>query len=83
MSNNESEQLWLPVVARSLARISMHLAEVDKKTISERAVFLESLGLDKKEIASMLGSSPASIAELLRQRSKKEDSSGKPKKSSK
>ena len=83
MNKTDNEQLWLPVIARSLARISMHLAEVDKKTRSERAVFLESLGLDKKEIASMLGSSPASIAELLRLRSKKEDSSGKPKKGSK
>jgi hypothetical protein len=64
--SNDSEEVWLPVIARSLARVSMHLAEIDGKTISERAAFLESLGLDKDEIARMLGSSPASIAELLR-----------------
>jgi transposase len=61
----------------------MHLSEIDKKSISDRAVFLESLGLDKKEIASMLGTSPASIAELMRQRMKKGDSGAKPKKNGK
>ncbi len=81
--SNDSEEVWLPVIARSLARVSMHLAEIDGKTISERAAFLESLGLDKDEIARMLGSSPASIAELLRLRSKKGDTSGKQKKASK
>jgi hypothetical protein len=83
MFSEENEQLWLPVIGRSLARISMHLAQVENKTISERAFFLESLGLEKKEIAIMLGSSPASIAELLRQRLKKGEAGAKSKKAGK
>jgi hypothetical protein len=83
MPTEENEQTWLPVIGRSLARITMHLAQVDGKTISDRASFLEGLGLERKEIALMLGTTPASIAELLRQRSKKDEANGKSKKSSK
>jgi hypothetical protein len=71
---------WIAVIGRSLAQISMHMAEVDNKTISERAAFLENLGLERKEIAIMLGSTTASISELLRQKTKKEETNAKNKK---
>lgn len=83
MFTEENEQTWLPVIGRSLARITMHLAQADGKTISERASFLEGLGLERKEIALMLGTTPASIAELLRQKSKKDEANGKSKKGNK
>jgi transposase len=37
------------------------------KTLAERARFLEGLGLDRKDVAEMLGTSYASITELMRQ----------------
>jgi hypothetical protein len=83
MQENVMNQDWMAVIGRSLAQMAMHVAEVDGKTISERAAFLENLGLNRKEIAVMLKSSPASVAELLRLRSKKEESNGKVKKSGK
>jgi hypothetical protein len=63
--------------------MAMHSSGVDGKTISDRAAFLENLGLDKKEIAVMVGSSPASVAKLLRLKSKKEEGNAKVKKGSK
>ena len=83
MQENPSNQDWLAVIGRALAQISMHLAQVSDKTISERAAFLSNLGLERNEIAVMVGSSTASISELLRQRSKKEEANAKSKKSGK
>ena len=80
MSDSAVDQDWMAVIGRSLAHMAMHAADIDHKTISERAAFLENLGLNRKEIAVMVGSSPASIAELLRQKSKKEEGNGKVKK---
>jgi predicted transcriptional regulator len=79
---NSSEDQWTPVIARSLALIAMKVADLDKKSISDRAAFLSTLGMPKEEIAPLLGSTSASIAELLRQRSKKGDSNGQPQKNS-
>lgn len=79
-SNDNNPQQWTAVIARCLALIALHMAELDSKSISDRAAFLQSLGLAKEEIATMLGSSPASIAELLRQRTKKGDQNAQAKK---
>ena len=82
MPSEDDAQLWAPVIARSLARIALVASKMEEKSISEKAAFLQSLGMEKTEIASMLGSSPASIAELLRQRSKKGATNGQESKSS-
>jgi hypothetical protein len=37
------------------------------KNMSEKARFLEGLGLDRKDVAGMLGTTSASITEQLRQ----------------
>jgi hypothetical protein len=60
-------QAWLPVIARSLAYIALTAAKMDDKTTAERARFLEGLGLGRKEVAAMLGTTYASVTELLRQ----------------
>jgi transposase len=73
----------MPVIARSLALIALKASELENKSISDRAAFLNILGLSKEEIAPLLGSSPASITELLRQRAKKGDANGKLQKGSK
>lgn len=63
---NTIEQIWLPVIGRALAYICLHNAGMNNKTIAERAIFLEGLGLDLKDVADMLGTSHASVRELLR-----------------
>ena len=63
---NTVEQIWLPVIGRALAYLCLHNVGIDKKTIADKATFLEGLGLDRKDIADMLGTSHASVSELLR-----------------
>ena len=63
---NTVEQIWLPVIGRALAYLCLHNVGIDKETIGEKAAFLEGLGLDRRDIADMLGTSHASVAELLR-----------------
>jgi hypothetical protein len=75
--NDDSWEKWSPVIGRSLALIALHMADLDGKSISDRAFFLQSLGLPREDIAFVLGSSPASIAELMRQRGKKAEQNGK------
>jgi plasmid maintenance system antidote protein VapI len=45
----------------------MHNADMGGKTLAEKARFLEGLGLDRKDVAEMLGTTYASITELMRQ----------------
>jgi hypothetical protein len=60
------EQIWLPVIGRALAYLCLHTVGGEKKTIAEKAMFLEGMGLDLKDVADMLGTSHASVRELLR-----------------
>ena len=59
--------MWLPIIGRALAFLCLHSAKKTDQTIAEQALFLENLGLERKDVATMLGTSSASIAELLRQ----------------
>ena len=56
----------LQAISKSFAVIALRLAPVRPKTVQDRARFLASLGLDKEEIAAVLGSTSRSIGELLR-----------------
>jgi hypothetical protein len=60
----------LEVIAKSFAVVAMRLAlgrpaEGDRRQIGARAQFLKGLGLERGEIASLLGSTPESIGELV------------------
>lgn len=67
MSEQESaQQIWLPVIGRALAYVCMRDAALGDKTIAEKAQFLLGLGLQVGDAAEMLGTSPASVYELLR-----------------
>ena len=77
-----TEVLWLPVIGRSLAYICMQNAGIQDKTIAEKAKFLLGLGIDANVAAEMLGTSAASIKELLRQASKKSGKQGATKRAS-
>jgi hypothetical protein len=56
----------LTIIARSLAYIALKAADLDGKTIQEQAKFLEGLGVDRKDVAEMLGTSADSIGVMLR-----------------
>jgi transcriptional regulator len=64
---DSTTQVWLPIIGRALAFLCLHSTKKTDQTIAEQALFLENLGLERKDVAAMLGTSPASIAELLRQ----------------
>jgi DNA-directed RNA polymerase specialized sigma24 family protein len=70
------EQVWLPVIGRALAYLCMRNADIANKTIAERAIFLQGLGLNITDVAGMLGTSPASVKELLRQAKNKTKNKG-------
>ncbi len=67
----EDGDQWLAVIGRALAFLSLHAADMRGKDIGEQAEFLQALGLDKDDMAPLIGSTPASIEVLLRKRRKK------------
>ena len=44
----------------------MHNADMANRALSEKARFLEGLGLERKDVAEMLGTTYVSITELMR-----------------
>jgi hypothetical protein len=67
---NEEEQNWLAVIGRALALRCLAESDHKGKDLATQARFLESLGISRKESASLLGSTEASISELLRRAKK-------------
>jgi hypothetical protein len=63
---------WLPVIARSLARLALaKVMESDREKFSEvlaRVDFLEALGFSEKDSVEAAGSTAKSVAELKRKR---------------
>ena len=49
----------------------MNSADMSGKTIAQRSRFLEGLGIERKDAAEMLGTTAASITEMIRQAKKK------------
>ena len=64
MSGND-EEIWLPVIARSLALIALHKQELGNAGVGEKAAFLESLGLPRAQAAVMLDTSANSINVMM------------------
>lgn len=74
MENQASTyQVWLPVVGKALCYIALNQSNMHDKTTAEKAMFLEAFGLGRKDVAEMLGTSYASVTELLRQAKKKKE----------
>lgn len=67
MAQESERQDWLGVIARALSYLCVQNTSLKDKTIAQKAVFLDAVGLGKHEIAAMLESTPASVAELIRQ----------------
>lgn len=70
-TNIEESNEWLPVIGRSLAFLCLVQADLRGKELATQGRFLESLGVSRKEAAAMLGTSYASLTELIRQASQK------------
>lgn len=62
---------WLAVIGRSLAYLALHRQELGNAGITEKAEFLEALGMPRNEVAAILGTTEASVGELLRRKKKK------------
>ena len=71
---------WLAVIGRSLAYLALHRQELGNAGVTEKAEFLEALGMPRNEVATILRTSEKSISELLRrQKNKKGGRGGKSK----
>lgn len=75
---SQEEQQWLAVIARSLAYLALHRAELGNAEKGEQALFLEGLGLRRDDAAAILNTSTGSLGVLIG-RMKKGKSRGKKK----
>lgn len=85
MADTGDDQNWQAVGARALAYLALHQAGLREKDLATQGQFLKTLGLSRRDAASLLGTTPASLAELTRRTRKKRKggSGGKAKRSSK
>jgi hypothetical protein len=79
MNNDESTQPWLAVIGRSLAFLCLIGADLRDKDLATQATFLEGLGLSRKDVAVLLGSSEGSISVVLSRRKLRKGKSGQKK----
>jgi hypothetical protein len=70
-ANNSQSNEWLAVIGRSLAFLCLAQADLRSKDLATQGQFLEKLGVSRKEAAALLGTSYASLTELIRQAGKK------------
>lgn len=81
MVDNDQGQDWLEVVARSVAFLALHGSGLGEKDLATQGLFLEGLGLPRSDAAKLLGTTTASLTELLsRAKRKKGGSRGRAKK---
>ncbi len=66
-----AQEVWLPIIGRALALLCLQARRVKDETLADKARLLESLGLPRKDVADMLGTSYGSISELLSQAKKR------------
>lgn len=69
--NDESGNAWLAVIGRSLAFLCLAQADLRDKDLATQGRFLETLGMSRKEAAALLGTSYASLTEMLSRAAKK------------
>ncbi len=78
---NDTDDVWIAVIGRSLAFLSLHVAELRDKELAVQAGFLEGLGLPRREAAKILGTSEDSLRVLQRRASTTKGAKGGAKKS--
>jgi hypothetical protein len=78
LSNGEEQyQKWLPVIARSLAYLCIQAGELKDKPLGDKAAFLEAAGIERKDVAAMLGTTYGSISETLSKAKRSKKGGGK------
>lgn len=70
MAADADEIKWLGVIGRSLAYLCLKNSDVAGKSVTDQASFLEKLGLSIDDQANVIGSTPASLRELMRRNKK-------------
>lgn len=69
-SGEDEGAKWAEVIGRSLAFLCLHYAGFRKDKSSRQAKFLKSLGLENRDIAAVLETSPDAVRALLSQAKK-------------
>jgi hypothetical protein len=64
--NSNDSTTWLAVIGRSLAYLCLRNSELRDKDLATQAALLISLGLGVEDSAKLLGTTEASLRELLR-----------------
>ena len=65
-SSSDMPTDWTEVIAKALAYLAVNSDQLKTKNVSERGAFLIGLGLPHSDAAHLLGSTEASLRELLR-----------------
>jgi hypothetical protein len=66
VSDNEATyRQWVPVIGRSLAYLCIQAGELKDKSLADKAAFLEATGIERKDVATMLGTTYGSVNEAL------------------
>lgn len=71
-----SDRDWQAVIGRSLAFLCLAQADLRDKGLAEQSLFLESLGLTRKEAAGLLNSTSESLTELISKSKRKKGGKG-------
>lgn len=61
----QTYEQWIPVIARSLAYLCIQVGELKDKSLADKATFLEAAGIERKDVAAMLGTTYGSVSETL------------------
>jgi hypothetical protein len=69
--NDKDSNTWLAVIGRSLAFLCLSQADLKDKDLATQGRFLELLGMPRREAAALLGTSYASLTEMLSRAAKK------------
>lgn len=62
---NAEGSYWLSVIGRSLAYVCLHTAELQDADVATQATFLMALGLDRKDVASIIGTTEETVRVTL------------------
>ena len=75
----DPQDYWLSVIGRALAFHCLAEADLRDKGVAPQASFLEALGLSRKDTARLLGTTEASVTELLSRKRRKKGGTGRAK----
>lgn len=81
MTDEGDQAQWLGVIGRSLAFLCLAQADLRDKNLATQATFLEGLGVQRDDVAAMLGATPKTLRDVQRRAgNQKRGKNAKPKK---